>query len=151
MSRGRIFLTGLCLLALPMLMAAKPSSSRIFKGAEQVEMFSAIEAGDIEVKLIPKDATQSTILFKNLTKKPLRIEVPAAFAGVPVLAQADDFGDDFGGGGFRGGPGGGFGGGPGSFGNFRRFVSAFRLVGPGLQTRDHGDHQPHRFLALQIQ
>ena len=66
-----------------------------------VDMFDAIAAGTLEVKLIPKDATRANILFKNQTNQPLHLRLPEAFAGVPVLAQ-------FGGGG-RGG--GGLGGG----------------------------------------
>ena len=97
MSRGRTIVLGFCLAALPFLMAAKPTS-RLFKDAETVELFSAIKAGDVEVTFIPKDATQANVIVKNLSEKPLRIEMPAAFAGVPVLAQ-DDFGGDFGGGG----------------------------------------------------
>lgn len=90
-----------CLIGLPLLMGAKPAKSHLFKDAETVELFSAVKAGDVEVKLVPKDTTQATVIVKNLTKKPLRIQMPAAFAGVPVLAQ-DDFGGgagDFGGGG----------------------------------------------------
>lgn len=102
MSCGRTFVLSCCLLVTPLLMGAKPARlSRLFKDAESVELFSAIKAGDLEVKLIPKDATQSTVIVKNLTQKPLRIQMPAAFAGIPVLAQ-DDFGDDFGGGGLGG-------------------------------------------------
>jgi len=72
-----------------------------------VEMFAAIKSGDIEVRLIPKDDTESRVLIKNKTKKPLNVKLPDAFAGVPVLAQ------NLGGGG-RGGRGGGGGLGGGS-------------------------------------
>ena len=47
--------------------------------------------GEVDLVLISAEDGE---LVKNLTKKPLRIQMPAAFAGVPVLAQ-----DDFGGGG----------------------------------------------------
>lgn len=99
MSRARILVIGCCLFMLPCLMAAKPTS-RQFKDAETVELFSAIKSGELEVKFIPKDTAQANVIVKNLTKKPLRIQMPAAFAGLPVLAQ-DDFGGgggDFGGG-----------------------------------------------------
>lgn len=74
--------------------------------SKQVELFSAIKAGDIEVEFIPKDATAANLLIKNKTGKPLSIKLPPAVAGVPVLAQ-------FGGGGLGGGGlgGGGLGGG----------------------------------------
>lgn len=86
----------------------KKTPTRVIKtmapveGYAPVEMFSAMDAGTIEVELIPKDATQANIFVTNNSDEPLAVEMPAAFAGVPVLAQ-------FGGG--RGGGGGGFGGG----------------------------------------
>ena len=64
-------------------------------------MFAAIEKGDISVKLIPKDSTESQVLIKNETDKPLNVKLPDAFAGVPVLGQ------NFGGGGGAAGGGGG--------------------------------------------
>ncbi|MFN3150787.1 hypothetical protein [Bremerella sp.] len=76
---------------------------------ETVEMFQAIDNGDIEVKFIPMNSERGTVIITNKTKKKMRVELPAAFAGVP-LAQ---FG---GGGGFGGNQGGGFGGGQGGFG-----------------------------------
>ncbi len=82
------------------------------EGYEMVEMFSAMESGDIEVRLIPKDATQSTVFVENKSDRALAVKMPEAFAGVPVLAQ---FGGGFGGGG-GGRGGGGFGGGGGGFG-----------------------------------
>jgi hypothetical protein len=72
--------------------------------ANVVELFAGMEAGEIEVKVIPKDATGGNITVKNKTDKPLTIKLPEAFAGVPVLAQG------FGGGGLGGGAGGGLGG-----------------------------------------
>ncbi|MBW3595835.1 MAG: hypothetical protein KY475_01015 [Planctomycetes bacterium] len=79
--------------------------------ATEVELFSAMESGEIEVKLIPKDAKQATVLITNKTDKPLKIALPEAFAGVPALRQG--FGGGFGGGGLGGGGlgGGGLGGG----------------------------------------
>jgi hypothetical protein len=71
-------------------------------GERIVELFDAMKAGDLEVKLIPKDSAQATVLIRNKTDKPLRIKLPEAFAGVPVLAQANA--------GFDGGNGGGGGG-----------------------------------------
>jgi hypothetical protein len=66
---------------------------------QSVEMFQAIEQGQIDVKLIPKDSKQCNVLIENKTKTPLTIKLPDAFAAVPVLAQR-------GGGGARGGAGG---------------------------------------------
>jgi hypothetical protein len=78
--------------------------------AETVEMFSAIDKGQIEVKLIPKDSSLCNVLVENKTDKPLTVRLPEAFAGVPVLAQlgfGGDMGGDMGGGGGGGGYGGG--------------------------------------------
>ncbi len=86
-------------------------------GFSAVEMFSAMETGEIEVKLIPKDATESTIFVTNNSDQPLAVEMPEAFAGMPVLAQGG-FGG--GGGGFGGG-GGGIGGGGGGRGGGQGF------------------------------
>jgi hypothetical protein len=63
----------------------KPFDSR----AETVEVFSAIEQGKLEVKLIPNDSTQCRLLIKNETDKPLNVTLPAAMAAAPVLAQLD--------------------------------------------------------------
>ncbi len=54
---------------------------------QTVEMFTAIEKGDIAVKLIPKDSTECRVLIENKTNKPLNVKLPEAFAGVPALAQ----------------------------------------------------------------
>jgi len=69
------------------------------EAAREVEFFQAMNAGEIEVKFIPRDAAAANVLVKNLTDKPLHIQLPEAFAGVPVNAQ-------FGMGGMGGGMGG---------------------------------------------
>ena len=106
--------------------AGKPEGAQ---QAETVELFAAAARGDIEVKLIPKDSTTGQVIITNKTKKPLTIQLPAAFAGVPVLAQGLAGGGLGGGGGGNNnnnqnqglgggglGGGGGFGGGGGGFG-----------------------------------
>ncbi len=86
--------------------------------AKRVELFEAIKAGDIAVKLIPKDAKEANVLIENKTKQPLEIKLPEAFAGVPVLAQIGGMGGmgGMGGGGMGGGGGQGMGGGMGGMG-----------------------------------
>jgi hypothetical protein len=54
---------------------------------ESVDMFSAIESGQITVRLIPKDSTQSRVFIENKTDKPLSVKLPETFGAVPVLAQ----------------------------------------------------------------
>jgi len=68
--------------------------------ARQVEFFEAIKAGDIAVKLIPKDAKEANVIIENKGKQPLEIKLPEAFAGVPVLAQFGGMGGMGMGGGF---------------------------------------------------
>ena len=77
--------------------------------AREVEMFSAMKAGEIGVQMFPKDAKESTLVIENKTGKPLKVKLPEAFGGVPVLAQFGGGGQ--GGGGFGGGGQGGGGGG----------------------------------------
>jgi hypothetical protein len=55
---------------------------------ETVELFAAVEAGQIEVRFIAKNADAGRILITNKTRQPLNVQLPAAMAGVPVLAQA---------------------------------------------------------------
>ncbi len=73
---------------------------------ETVELFEALKAGRIAVKLIPKDSTEGRVFIRNKTRKPLNVKLPAAFAATPILAQ-------MGGGGGGGGQGMGGGGGGG--------------------------------------
>jgi hypothetical protein len=84
-------LLALLLMATTLLAAegrARPAKiGPVVPNAETVEMFAAIEKGDIEVKLIQKDSTECRVTIKNKTKKPLNVKLPEAFAGVPVLAQ----------------------------------------------------------------
>ena len=68
---------------------------------DTVEMFAATRKGQIDVKLIPKDSTQSRLLIENKTNKPLNVKLPEAFAGVPVLAQIGGQGVGGGGGMFN--------------------------------------------------
>lgn len=74
-----------------------------------VGLFEAIDGGQADMTFIAKSDHSGRVIVTNKTKQPLRLKLPEAFAGVPVLAQ---FGG--GGGGNRGGGGGGnFGGGGG--------------------------------------
>lgn len=115
-----------------------------------VDMFDAINDGQVKVQVIAKDATRANLIFRNQTKKPLRLRVPEAFAGVPVLAQ---FGGGRGGGGgglgggggqqsFGGGGGGGqFGGGGGGF--FQVAPEAMRKVKITTVCLEHGKKDPN--------
>ena len=106
------------LLAMCMVCTGLPAGERAAPAdAETVEMFSAIDQGQLEVKLIPKDSTLCNVLIENKTDKPLTVRLPDAFAGVPVMAQMGGLGGlggDMGGG--RGSSYGGGGGGGGAKG-----------------------------------
>ncbi len=79
--------------------------------SQAVELFQAMEEGLVEVKLVPKNSLESSLSVTNKTDRPIVVDMPSAFAGVPVFAQPP------GGGGFGGGMGGGRGGfGGGAFG-----------------------------------
>jgi len=87
------------------------------EGFESVEMFSAMESGEVEVIIKTKSSADANIIVKNNSDKPLAIGMPAAFSAVPVLRQGG-FGGGRGGGGLGGGGrgGGGLGGGGGQQG-----------------------------------
>jgi hypothetical protein len=103
-----------CLVATPQSACAAEATKIADEPA--VEWFAAEEAGQIEVKFIPKDATEATVLVRNLTDAPMTIKLPEAFAAVPINAQGMMGG--MGGGGMGGGGmgGGGMGGGGGGQG-----------------------------------
>ena len=81
----------LALLMLPALALAADRNTKNLRPANPddrtVELFDALDAGEIDVTLIPKDAAQARLLIKNNTQRPLNVKMPAAFAGVPALAQ----------------------------------------------------------------
>ncbi len=91
--------------------------SRIWKtqtpvqGFESVEMFAGMKSGQIEVVIKTKDEANVNLMVKNNSDKPLAIEMPPAFAAVPVMAQGLGMGGGGGMGGMGGGGMGGMGGG----------------------------------------
>ena len=52
--------------------------------AEKVGLFDAIDQGLVEVKLKQNGALEGNLTVKNLSGQPLEIDVPSAFAAVPV-------------------------------------------------------------------
>lgn len=92
--------------------AASPASNtKTTPVTKTVELFAGIEAGEIEATVIMSDSTKGTVMVANKTEQPLTIKLPAAFAGVPILAQRGGRGGGMGGGmGGMGGMGGGMGG-----------------------------------------
>lgn len=106
-----VMATGAALMTAPLIgLAAEKKSKRPVKvlkhdpAAAQIELFDGVETGQLEVKVVPKNAFGGNVLIENKTDKPLTVKLPQAVIAVPKhLAQ-------FGGGGFGGG-GGGLGGG----------------------------------------
>ena len=119
-----------------------------------VELFEAMNAGQLEVRFIPTNAAKANVLIENKTDWVLNVELPEAIAAVPVLAQlgggnmfggggngGNMFGDGGGqgngasqgvGGGFNGGNGQGFGNGQG-LGNGQGFGDGGGNFGGGRQ------------------
>lgn len=137
---------------------------------QTVEMFAAIEKGDIAVKLIQKDAAQGRVLIENKTKKPLNVKLPEAFAGVPVLAERaagggggghnrsgggnnnmnQSMGGGMGGmgmGGMGGMGGGGMGGGMGMFNVPPEKVGQFKVTTVCLE---HGKREPTEKVVYEV-
>ena len=54
-----------------------------------IGLFEAIQAGQIDAKLILRDETAGRVLLTNKTKQPLTIKLPEAFAGIPALAHEE--------------------------------------------------------------
>jgi hypothetical protein len=75
------------------------------------DLFEAEERQLVSVRYIPNDAKSAQIIVTNRTRQPLTLRLPAAFAGVPVLAQMGGMGG-MGGGNQGGFAAGGIGGGP---------------------------------------
>jgi hypothetical protein len=104
-----------------------------------IDLFAGMESGDLQVKLIPKNDREASLIIQNKTKQPLSVVLPDAFVGTPVLAQAAPVN----GAGTRnrtttngnnnqnqniGGGGGGFGGGGGGIGGGGRGGGGFNVA-----------------------
>ncbi len=69
------------------------------------DLFEAEERQQVSIQYIPNNSKSAQIIVTNRTRSPQTLRLPAAFAGVPVLAQR---GGGMGGGGMGGGGQGGF-------------------------------------------
>lgn len=129
--------------------------------AEQVELFAAVKAGQLDVRFVPHDSTEARVLFENKTKRPLRVQLPEAFAASPVLAQ---FGGGVAGGGQAAGVnagggsqsvGGGMGmGGPGGVGAGGGFFNVpaekTRKLSVPLVCLEHGKREPRPAVPYEL-
>ena len=69
--------------------AASPVKRAAAEEARVVELFDGIKSGDIEVKVIPKDAKEGTVTIRNKTGRLLAIKVPEALAACPCSPKLD--------------------------------------------------------------
>ena len=91
----RLALWALALFIPVVLMAAegRRSGARAKKpekdvAAEVVEFFPAMDKGQIQTRLVPKDGTYlCQLIVRNRTEQPLKVLMPDAFGGAPFLAQ----------------------------------------------------------------
>jgi hypothetical protein len=128
-------------------MAAPGKSGEYNPNDQTVDMFAAMDKGDIAVQLSFKDATQGRIRIENKTDQPLNVKLPDAFAGVPVLAQRGGGGGGgsssksgkSGGSQGMGGGGGGMGGGMGMMNIAPEKVGQVDVPAVCLE---HGKHDP---------
>jgi hypothetical protein len=116
--------------------------------AINAELFAAMDAGQIDVKIIPQDATKANILIRNLTDQPIHLRLPKAFASVPVLAQGMMGG--MGGGGMGGMGGGGGMGGMGGGGFMRVAPEKMRKIAVTTVCLEHGKRDPNPKMAYKI-
>jgi hypothetical protein len=133
--------------------------------AESIDLFAGMESGDLNVKFIPKNDREASLVIQNKTKQPLSVVLPDAFVGSPVLAQAAPAG----GGGNRnrttsnnsnnnqnqniGGGGGGFGGGGmGGFGGggFNIAPEATGKLKLPIVCLEHGKQDPAAHIPYEI-
>jgi hypothetical protein len=136
---------------------ASERSANSDRAAPPVDLFDAVDDGQAEMTFIAKNDHAGRVILTNKTKRPLRLKLPEAFAGVPVLAQfGGGGGARGGGGGFSsgtgggqqttgggfGGGGGGFGGGGGGGGFFSIPPEQTRKVDVPLLCLDHGLRDP---------
>ncbi|QGJ70292.1 Hypothetical protein PBC10988_19870 [Planctomycetales bacterium 10988] len=125
-------------------------SSQPQAGHEVAELFAAMEADELEAKFIPKDVKEARLILTNKTPRPMSVQLPDAFAGVPVLAQFDD---DFGGGGGGGGSqsgGGGFDDGGGGGGFFSLPPEKTMDIKVGMVCLEHGKKDPRPAVPYEI-
>lgn len=71
----------------PLVAFAQATAERRSAGEPARDVLAAEQAGEVEVRFIPNDSRSAQIVVSNRGDQPLTLRLPAAFAGVPVLAQ----------------------------------------------------------------
>jgi hypothetical protein len=133
-----------------------------------IDLFAGMKSGDLQVKLIPKNDREASLIIQNKTKQPLSVVLPDAFVGAPVLAQAAPVNGagtrnrtttngnnnqnqtiGGGGGGFGGG-GGGIGGGGRGGGGFNVAPEAVGKIKVTVVCLEHGKKEPAAHIPYEI-
>lgn len=52
-----------------------------------VDLFEAVDRGDVDIRFIPLNAERANVVITNQTNQPLQLRMPNAIAAVPVLGQ----------------------------------------------------------------
>ncbi|MEO2033765.1 MAG: hypothetical protein ABGZ35_16940 [Planctomycetaceae bacterium] len=171
---GAICLGGLLLLCAATTDAAKPRRDRPITSpgfdpsADRVGLFDGMDEGQLETKVVAKNAKGGSVFIKNVTNEPLTVELPEAFVAVQINKQIGGDGAGGGnggaggggggaqstGGGFGGGGGGGGGGAQGGGGGGQGFFSippekTVRLP-YGSVCLNHGKPEPNPRTAMQM-
>jgi hypothetical protein len=143
-----LFGISLCLALAPLLLSPQGAVAANPASVETVDMFKAMDNGDIDVRFVPKDSREAKLTIRNKTDRPLNVKLPEAFAGVPVLAQVGGgAAGGAGAGGGRGAQGVGAGGGAG-FGCLPpQGVAHFKVPTVCLE---HGKAEPRSSMAYQV-
>ncbi len=120
---------------------------------QRIEFFAARQAGMIDVNFIPRNSKQANILIRNNTNKPIALNMPQAFGGIPVVGQFGG-GGGMGGGGMGGMGGGGMGGGGmgggGGGGFFNVEPNKVRRIKVNTVCLEHGKKEPSPRVKYEI-
>ena len=128
-----------------------PVATAASKAREPVpDVLEAQAQGLVSVRYIPNDSRSAQIIVTNRSRRPLTLRLPAAFAGVPVLAQFQQGGmggnNNLGGFGAAGQPqvagGGGMGGMQGGGGAFSIPAEKTRVLRVVTVCLEHGKPEP---------
>lgn len=84
--------------------AASGARSQQEAGSAAADVLAAESDGLADVKFVANDSRSAQVVVTNRSDRPLTLQIPAAFAGVPVLAQMGQQGAGFGAGGIGGIP-----------------------------------------------
>jgi len=79
---------GVVALVLPaVVLAADSPASKPAASAQTIELFAGMKDGRLDVTIIPNNSEVAHLRVRNLTKAPVNVQLPKAFAAAPVLAQ----------------------------------------------------------------